>query len=79
LSLLVLVAVLFFLGLVVLVVCADLQSNPLRETRTSFLLAVFTGLIGVAAILVLLSVATNLNLIADARIAELKVVPEPEY
>ena len=75
LSLLVLVVVLFLLGLVVLVVCAGLQINPFRETTTSFLLALFMGLIGVAAILVLLNVATNIGLIADARIAELKVEP----
>lgn len=77
LSLLVLVVVLFLLGLVVLVVCAGLQINPFRETTTSFLLAPFMGLIGVAAILVLLNVATNISLIADARIAELKVEPRP--
>lgn len=77
LSLLVLVAVLFLLGLVVLVVCAGLQINPFRETTTSFLLALFTGLIGVAAILVLVNVATNISLIADARIAELKIEPQP--
>lgn len=77
LSLLVLVAVLFLLGVVVLVICAGLQINPFRETTTSFLLAVFMGLIGVAAILVLLNVATNISLIADARIAELQVEPRP--
>lgn len=77
LSLLVLVAVLFLLGLVVLVVCAGLQINPFRETTTAFLLAMFTGLIGVAAILVLLNVATNISLIADARIAELQAEPRP--
>ena len=53
LSLLVIVAVVFLLGVVVLVVCTGLQINPFRETTTSFLLAMFTGLIGVAAILVL--------------------------
>ena len=77
LSLLVLVVVLFLLGLVVLVVCAGLQINPFRETTTSFLLALFMGLIGVAAILVLLNVATNISLIAEARIAELQVEPQP--
>jgi hypothetical protein len=77
LSLLVQVAVLFLLGVVVLVVCAGLQINPFRETTTSFLLAMFMGLIGVAAILVLLNVATNISLIADARIAELQAEPRP--
>jgi hypothetical protein len=77
LSLLLLVAVIFLLGVVVLVVCAGLQINPFRETTTSFLLAMFMGLIGVAAILVLLNVATNISLIADARIAELQVEPRP--
>jgi hypothetical protein len=77
LSLLVIVAVVFLLGVVVLVVCTGLQINPFRETTTSFLLAMFTGLIGVAAILVLLNVATNISLIADARIAELQVQPRP--
>lgn len=76
-SLLVLVAVLFLLGLVVLAVCAGLQINPFRETTASFLLAVFTGLIGAASILVLLNVSTNIGLIADARIAELQVEPQP--
>jgi len=77
LSILVYVVVLFLLGVVVLVVCAGLQINPFRETTTSFLLALFTGLIGVAAILVLLNVATNISLIADARIAQLQVEPRP--
>jgi hypothetical protein len=77
LSLLVYVTLLFLLGVVVLVVCTGLQINPFRETTTSFLLAAFTGLIGVAAILVLLNVATNISLIADARIVELQVLPRP--
>ena len=76
LSLLVLIVVLFLLGLVVVVVCAGFQINPFRETTTSFLLALFMGLIGVAAILVLLNVATNISLIADARIAELRIEPQ---
>ena len=77
LSVLIYIVVLFLLGVVVLVVCAGLQINPFRETTTSFLLALFTGLIGVAAILVLLNVATNISLIADARIAQLQVEPRP--
>jgi hypothetical protein len=39
--------------------CAGLEINPLRETTTSFLAAAFVGLAGVAALLVLLNVATN--------------------
>lgn len=73
LSLLVVVASLFFLGVLVLVLCAGLEINPFRETTTSFLVAAFAGLAGVAAVLVLLNVATNISLIADAKIAELRI------
>src|SRR6266581_7252261 len=73
LSLLVVVASLFFLGVLVLVLCAGLEVNPFRETTTSFLVAAFAGLAGVAAVLVLLNVATNISLIADAKIAELPI------
>src|SRR5437762_5965585 len=75
LSLLTLVASLFLLGVLVLVLCVGLQINPFKETTTSFLIAAFVGLIGVAAVLVLLNVATNVSLIADARIAEMKIEP----
>src|SRR2546429_2387520 len=75
LSLLVVVASLFFLGVLVLVLCAGLEINPFRETTTSFLIAAFAGLAGVAAVLVLLNVATNVSLIADAKIAELRIEP----
>jgi len=75
LSLLSLVASLFFVGLIVLVSCAGLHINPFRETTTSFLFAVFGGLIGAAAVLVLLNVATNISLIADVKVAELRVSP----
>jgi hypothetical protein len=77
LSLLTVVASLFFLGVLVLVLCAGLQINPFRETTTSFLLAAFAGLTGIAAVLVLLNVATNMSLIADAKIIELKLEPQP--
>jgi hypothetical protein len=66
---------LFFLGVLVLVLCAGLQINPFKETTSSFLIAAFVGLIGVAAVLVLLNVATNVSLIADAKIAELRLEP----
>jgi hypothetical protein len=69
------VASLFLLGVLVIVLCVGFQINPFRETTTSFLGAAFAGLIGVAALLVLLNVAANLSLIADASIAELKVEP----
>jgi len=75
LSLLVVVASLFFLGVLVLVLCAGLEINPFRETTTSFLVAAFAGLAGVAAVLVLLNVVTNISLIADAKIAELRIEP----
>jgi len=75
LSLLAVVVSLFFLGVLVFVLCAGLQINPFKETTTSFLIAAFVGLIGVAAVLVLLNVATNVSLIADARIAEMKIEP----
>ncbi len=75
LSLLTLVTSLFLLGVLVLVLCVGLQIDPFRETTASFLGALFTGLIGVAAILVLLNVATNISLIADAKISELKIEP----
>lgn len=77
LSLLTLVSVIFVLGIVVLVVCLGLDINPFREATSSLLGASFGGLIGVAAILVLLNVATNVSLIADAKIAELKVETGP--
>ncbi len=75
LSLLVVVASLFFLGVLVLVLCAGLEINPFRETTTSFLVAAFAGLASVVAVLVLLNVATNISLIADAKIAELRIEP----
>jgi len=75
LSLLTLVTSLFSLGILVLVLCAGLEINPFRETTTSFLTALFAGLAGIAAILVLLNVATNVSLIADAKISELKIDP----
>ncbi len=75
LSALTVVVSLFLLGILVLVLCAGFQINPFRETTSSFLLAAFTGLIGVAAVLVLLNVATSVSLIADAKIAELKIEP----
>ena len=59
LILLVIVAVLFFLGGFVIVLCAGLGVNPFRETTTSFLVSAFIGLIGAATILVLLNVATK--------------------
>jgi hypothetical protein len=73
LSLLVVVSSLFFLGILVLVLCAGLEINPFRETTTSFLVSAFAGLAGVAAVLVLLNVATSMSLIADAKIAELRI------
>jgi hypothetical protein len=76
LSLLTLVTSLFLLGVLVLVLCVGLQIDPFRETTASFLTAVFVGLIGVAAVLVLLNVATNISLIADAKISELKIEPK---
>ena len=66
---------LFLLGVLVFVLCVGLQINPFKETTTSFLVAAFVGVIGIAAVLVLLNVATNISLIADAKIAELQVVP----
>jgi hypothetical protein len=75
LTLLTVVVSLFFLGVLVFVLCAGLQINPFKETTTSFLIAAFVGLIGVAVVLVLLNVATNVSLIADAKIAELRIEP----
>ena len=79
LSLLVVVVFLFLLGLIVVTLCAGLSINPFKETTTSFLIASFTGLIGIATILVLLNVATNVSLIADAKIAELRVEPKQSW
>jgi hypothetical protein len=75
LSLLTIVVSLFFLGVLVLVLCVGLQINPFRETTTSFLLATFAALIGAAVVLVLLNVASNMSLLADAKIAELHIEP----
>ena len=80
LTLLTVVTILFLSGLFVLALCAGLQINPFKETTTEILLSTFMGLTGVAAVLVLLSVATNLSLIADAKIgssiSKHAVVPE---
>ena len=75
LSLLIGVAAVFFLGVIVIVLCVGLQINPFKETTSTLLTAGFIGLIGVAAVLVLVNVATNLSLIADAKISELKIEP----
>lgn len=75
LSLLIGVAAVFFLGVIVIVLCVGFQINPFKETTSSLLVAGFVGLIGVAAVLVLVNVATNLSLIADAKISELKIEP----
>jgi hypothetical protein len=75
LNLLSVVVALFFLGVIVFVLCAGFGINPFKETTTSFLIAAFTGLIGIAMVLVLLNVATNISLIADAKIAGLNVEP----
>lgn len=72
LSLLSFSAFIFCMGLLVLVLCAGLQINPFKEATTGFLISAFIGLIGLASILVILNVATNISLIADAKIAELK-------
>jgi len=77
LSLLALVASLFLLGVLVLVFCVGLEIDPFKETTSSFLTAAFVGLIGVAAVLVLVNVATNVSLIADSKIAELKIESRP--
>jgi hypothetical protein len=77
LSLLTLVSFIFLLGVLVIVLCTGLQINPFRETTSSLLVSAFAGLIGVAAVLVLLNVATNVSLIADAKIAELNIEARP--
>ncbi len=73
LSLLTLVSSLFLLGVLVLVLCVGLNINPFKETTSAFLVSAFAGLIGVVVVLVLLNVAVNVSLIADAKIAELKI------
>ena len=55
----------------------SLQINPFKEITTSFLIAAFLGLIGIATVLVLLNVATSVSLIADAKIADLNLAPPP--
>jgi hypothetical protein len=76
LLLLTVVASLFVLGVLVVVLCTGLQINPFKETTTELLAAAFGGLIGLASVLVLLNVATNVSLIADAKVAELKIEPQ---
>jgi hypothetical protein len=78
LSLLIIVVALFFLGVFVLVLCVGFQINPFKETTTSFLVTAFAGLVGVATVLVLLNVATNVSLIADAKIAGLDLKPRQD-
>lgn len=75
LSLLIAVISLFLLGGLVCVLCAGFNINPFKETTTSFLIAAFVGVIGIVMVLVLLNVATGISLIAEARIAELKIEP----
>jgi hypothetical protein len=72
-SLLALVASIFLLGVLVFVLCVGLQINPFEQATSAFLLTAFVGLIGVIAVLVLFNVATNINLIAEAKIAKLNV------
>lgn len=73
LSLLTFSAAVFCVGVLSLVLCAGLGINPFKESTTLFLVSAFVGLIGFSTILVLLNVATNISLIADAKIAELHV------
>ena len=75
LTLLMAVISLFLLGGLVCVLCAGFNINPFKETTTSFLIAAFVGVIGIVMVLVLLNVATGISLIAEARIAELKIEP----
>ncbi|WP_428564936.1 MAG: hypothetical protein ACP59X_03115 [Solidesulfovibrio sp. DCME] len=70
-SLLTFVVFVFLLGIFVLVLCTGLKINPFQQATSSFLIASFFGLIGVVAVLVLFNVATSINLIAEAKIAEL--------
>lgn len=70
--LLTLVSTIFLIGVVVFVVCTGLDINPFRQTTTGFLMAGFAGLIGVAGMIFLLNVATNISLIADSRISQLE-------
>jgi len=72
-SLLALVTFVFLLGVLVFVLCVGLQINPFKQATSAFLLTAFIGLIGVVAVLVLFNVATNINLIADAKIAGLNI------
>jgi hypothetical protein len=71
------VASIFFIGIMVFVLCAGFQINPFKETTTEFLLAAFAGLIGIASILVLLNIAANISLIADSKIAALNIEAKP--
>jgi hypothetical protein len=77
LFLLTLVSALFLLGILVLVLCVGLNINPFKETTSAFLGSAFAGLIGVVVVLVILNVAVNVSLIADAKIAELKIEAPP--
>lgn len=66
------------MGILVLVMCAGLSINPFKKKTTTFLLAFFGGLIGLASILVLLNLATNISIIADARFATNNIAPPTE-
>lgn len=61
------------LGIVTMVICAGLAVNPFKESTSGFLEGLFGALIGVSIVSLFLNVATNLSLIADAKIAELKI------
>ncbi|HKR95172.1 MAG TPA: hypothetical protein VJW55_07420 [Candidatus Angelobacter sp.] len=78
LFLLIVVIGLVFLGALVCVLCAGFNINPFRETTTTFLVAAFVGLIGIAAALFLLNVATDISMIADASIAALNIQPRAD-
>lgn len=70
-----LAAALFVVGLFVIVLCLGLGVNPFREQTTSLLISSFMGLIGLCTVSVLLSVAANLSILADVRLASTGVAP----
>lgn len=73
LILLILITCFFTMGIILGVVAITFHLNPFREMTTTFLMMAFLGSIGLATATLFLNVATNLSLIADSKISELKL------
>lgn len=66
------IAAFFIVATVIFVICASFSLNPFRQTATQLMIYVFTGATCIAFVSLFLNVATNISLIADAKISEVK-------